>query len=143
MIEVVSAVIVRNGRLLLTQRRHDKDFPFTWESPGGKVEGNESHHDALRRELKEELGINNAVIGVGVRSLWMSEFNHPSVREDRRQILLIMYPVGLEANETPTPQEDQGIGWFTVEEMLALKLAPGNERAKRAIAEYVRWTEAK
>lgn len=38
MIEVVSGVIIQKGRILLTQRREEQDFPFTWECPGGKVE---------------------------------------------------------------------------------------------------------
>lgn len=62
MIEVVSAVIIRAGRILLTQRPDGKDFPFTWECPGGKVEGNESHNLALARELMEELGIETKLI---------------------------------------------------------------------------------
>lgn len=63
-IEVVSALIVRNGRVLLTQRRADNaHFPLAWESPGGKVEGGvESHRDALAREPLQPHNGRNALI---------------------------------------------------------------------------------
>ena len=56
-IEVVAGLILRDGRLLICQRRKDEPFALQWEFPGGKVEKGESYLDALRRELKEELDI--------------------------------------------------------------------------------------
>jgi 8-oxo-dGTP diphosphatase len=56
-INVVAGLIFRGGRLLVCQRNVSADFPLKWEFPGGKVEGNESDLEALRRELKEELDI--------------------------------------------------------------------------------------
>ena len=56
-IEVVAGLIFRDGRLLACQRREGGAFPLKWEFPGGKVEVGESDVDALRRELREELGI--------------------------------------------------------------------------------------
>ena len=56
-INVVAGLIFRDGRLLACQRHEKSAFPLKWEFPGGKVESGESDADALRRELKEELGI--------------------------------------------------------------------------------------
>jgi mutator protein MutT len=57
-VDVVAGLIVQEGRLLVCQRRKENaTFPLKWEFPGGKVETNEAHEDALRRELMEELGI--------------------------------------------------------------------------------------
>jgi len=56
-IEVVAGLIFRDGRLLACQRHECGSFPLKWEFPGGKVEVGESDVDALRRELREELGI--------------------------------------------------------------------------------------
>ncbi len=56
-IHVVAGLIVREGRLLVCQRRPSSSSPLKWEFPGGKVEQGELGADALRRELREELGI--------------------------------------------------------------------------------------
>ena len=56
-VAVVAGLIVQDSHLLVCQRREGSIFPLKWEFPGGKVEIGERHEDALRRELKEELGI--------------------------------------------------------------------------------------
>ncbi|MDZ7639212.1 MAG: (deoxy)nucleoside triphosphate pyrophosphohydrolase [Bryobacterales bacterium] len=59
---VVAAVIKRDGKFLIAQRREGGSFPLKWEFPGGKLEMGESPKEALHRELMEELGI-EAIIG--------------------------------------------------------------------------------
>ena len=54
---VVAALIFRDGKLLVCQRTRHQTMPLKWEFPGGKIEDGEQPHDALRRELDEELGI--------------------------------------------------------------------------------------
>ncbi|MBH2746478.1 pyrimidine (deoxy)nucleoside triphosphate diphosphatase [Serratia marcescens] len=56
-IDVVAAILEKNGRILLAQRGADSDQAGLWEFPGGKVEPGESQPQALARELDEELGI--------------------------------------------------------------------------------------
>ena len=53
-IEVVAAVILRDGRIFATQRGYG-DFKDMWEFPGGKMERGENREDALKREIREEL----------------------------------------------------------------------------------------
>ena len=52
---VVAAVVERDGRYLITQRRPNAVLPMLWEFPGGRVESNETHAAALSRELGERL----------------------------------------------------------------------------------------
>lgn len=55
---VAAAVIERpDGSFLLGQRAPDTFYPGYWEFPGGKIEAGETAHQALVRELDEELGI--------------------------------------------------------------------------------------
>ena len=55
-IRVVAAVIERDGRYLITQRRASAVLPLKWEFPGGRVEAGETDADALMREMYHRLG---------------------------------------------------------------------------------------
>ena len=57
--QVVAAVVVRDGKVLCVQRaEHSKEYvSLKWEFPGGKVEVGESHEEALVREIREELSV--------------------------------------------------------------------------------------
>jgi mutator protein MutT len=65
---VVAAVIERDGAFLLTLRQAGTHLADHWEFPGGKVHHSETHIEALRRELFEELDI-VATVGERVHSV--------------------------------------------------------------------------
>ena len=50
-INVVAAVIVRNGKIFATQRGYG-EWKDWWEFPGGKIEPGESPEEALLREIR-------------------------------------------------------------------------------------------
>jgi 8-oxo-dGTP diphosphatase len=56
-VEVAAGLVFRTGRLLITQRCTGDHLGGLWEFPGGKREPGESYEHCLRRELKEELGL--------------------------------------------------------------------------------------
>lgn len=68
-IRVVAAEIEREGRWLITQRRAEAALPLLWEFPGGRVTEGESDEAALRRALRERLGVE---VQVGHRVLQVS-----------------------------------------------------------------------
>jgi 8-oxo-dGTP diphosphatase len=74
-ITVAAGLIQRHGALLICQRRRDGAFPLQWEFPGGKIEPGETVEAGLRRELREELGI-EAEIGV---ELYCTRHDYPGV----------------------------------------------------------------
>lgn len=55
-INVVAAVIMKEGKVFATQRGYG-EFKDGWEFPGGKVEAGESPEEALCREIREELEV--------------------------------------------------------------------------------------
>jgi 8-oxo-dGTP diphosphatase len=59
-IVVAAAVIIEEGRVLLSRRKSGTHLAGAWEFPGGKVEAGEDPRAALVRELREELGIDAA-----------------------------------------------------------------------------------
>jgi 8-oxo-dGTP diphosphatase len=57
-LQVVAAIICNDvGRILIAKRQSHQTHPGYWELPGGKLEPNETHAQALYRELLEEIGI--------------------------------------------------------------------------------------
>ena len=52
---VVAAVIEDDDRFLVTRRQAGVHLEGLWEFPGGKIDGRETHAEALRREIREEL----------------------------------------------------------------------------------------
>lgn len=71
---VSAAVIQRDGKVLVGQRKKTDRHPLKWEFPGGKVEHGETPQQALIRELQEELNIK---AGMGLE-LARYEFDYPS-----------------------------------------------------------------
>jgi 8-oxo-dGTP pyrophosphatase MutT (NUDIX family) len=151
LVHVVSAVILRNDRILLTQRRPDKDYAFAWECPGGKVEESETLAVGLERELGEELGVwsgrsqfamvknQNLVLRV-LDCLWDGVFESgPKSTSGAPKIHLHMFAVDI-GDQLPRAMERQGLGWFALDELLFLRLAPGNKAALSAIATRMRMT---
>lgn len=113
---VVAAVLRREGRYLLGLRPERKRHGGLWEFPGGKVDPGESTLDAARRELAEELEIEVTSVGELVLSV-----------ADGRSPFVIDF-VDTVAVGSPNPLEHEELGWFTVEEMLEMRLAPADAR---------------
>ena len=83
--DVVAAIIERDGKILICQRKVGQRYAGKWEFPGGKVEPKEEFVAALARELEEELGI-SATIGEEIARY---RYTYPR----REPIQLIFYQV--------------------------------------------------
>jgi 8-oxo-dGTP diphosphatase len=81
---VVAALIIRDSKLLVCQRKREDSQGLKWEFPGGKVEAGESPAEALARELREELGI-AATIG---SEIYRTRHQYKEIRDE---LLLIFY----------------------------------------------------
>ena len=111
--EVVAALLVRDGRVLLCHRSAGRRwYPDVWDFPGGHVEAGETPRDALARELEEELSI---LIGEPGPEL-------ASVREAglAMRIWLVEQWAGNPVNVSPAEHDD--LGWFSASETDELRL---------------------
>jgi 8-oxo-dGTP diphosphatase len=95
---VAAAVMVEAGRVLLSQRKAGTHLAGAWEFPGGKVEPGEDPRAALRRELREELGI-EAVVGEIV------EVTFHRYEDAGKAVLLLFY----EASREPGSAEPRAV----------------------------------
>jgi len=113
-VPVVAAVICRDGRYLLGRRPHTKRHGGLWEFPGGKVQAGESRLEAARRELAEELGV--GVSGLGPRLHAVRDVGSPFVIEFFEAVV----------DGSPAAREHDALGWFTVEQLRVMALAPAD-----------------
>ncbi len=113
---VVAAVILRDGRVLLTQRRRGAHLELHWEFPGGKVEEGESPPDALVRELREELDV-KAAIGRPFAFNWHDYGD--------RRVLLLTFEARI-LSGTPRPLGCLDLGWFDASQVAGLTLPPAD-----------------
>ncbi len=104
MITVVAALIERDGKLLICQRRRDAAFPLQWEFPGGKVPAGETPQAALARELQEELGV-SAQIG---REIYRTRHRYAELPDE---LELIFYSVTLPREATLANLAFEAIAW--------------------------------
>jgi mutator protein MutT len=56
-IDAAIAIVIRNGLVLVCQRKDGDTFGGCWEFPGGKQEAGETLEQCLARELREEINI--------------------------------------------------------------------------------------
>ena len=72
--KVTAAIIIDDGKILITQRATDTTLPLKWEFPGGKVEVGETPEDCLSREIMEELNLEVIIQDFFTSSLYKYEF---------------------------------------------------------------------
>jgi mutator protein MutT len=113
---VVAAVVEENDAFLVTRRPQGAHLAGLWEFPGGKIDPDESHVDALRREMREELDTD-----VDVRDL-VFETTHAY---PERTVALYFYRCVLK--QRPRPLLGQQMQWVKRSELAALGFPPADE----------------
>ena len=99
--DVVAAIIKKDNFYLIVQRNRNKYMGLKWEFPGGKVETNETFHEALSREIQEELSIQ-----INVHEKIAEE----KYKDDQINIILHYYLCS-EKSGTTILNEHENIAW--------------------------------
>ena len=114
---VAAAVLIREGRVLLTRRAEGQHLAGMWEFPGGKLEPGESPEAALTRECLEECGIE---IEVG-EILDVTHHRYPE-----KDVLLLFYRCALRTGEVRNLQV-AGHAWVSPDELDRYSLPPADQ----------------
>ncbi|MDA0986516.1 MAG: NUDIX domain-containing protein [Bacteroidetes bacterium] len=128
MIETVVGIIIKEGAVLLGQRKETSLYPLKWEFPGGKVEKNESIENCLKRELKEELNLD-------IKSC---ELYHQQFAEykDSGKFFVHYYLINLK-NENVRNLAFKQIAWIPISELKEFDILEGNKNVvKKLISDY-------
>lgn len=115
-LDVVAALLVRNGRFLICQRPADKERALEWEFPGGKIEPGESPQEALVRECAEELAVEIAVGGLYAETT----HSYPEF-----SIRLRLYDCEVVGGE-PQQLEHNALAWIGASEMEQFDFCPAD-----------------
>lgn len=125
-IEVVAAVIVRDGQVFATKRGYG-EWKGWWEFPGGKMEPGESPQEALVREIREEL---DAEISVG-RLLETVEWDYPKFHLTMHCFLCSLLSDSVHLNE------HEAAAWLTRDTLHSVKWLPADEGLVGKIGEVM------
>lgn len=130
---VVAAIIreksntVGPRKFLLGLRPANGVLGGLWEFPGGKIEQNELPLDALKREIKEELGIE--ILDPQIK------LAHSYSHKDR-SILLLFYEVTQWQGDLKNLVHDE-LNWCVLEDMFSLPIPDGNKLALPELKEIL------
>jgi 8-oxo-dGTP diphosphatase len=98
----VAAAIIRDGKILAIQRRDN----LHWEAPGGVLELDETIEGGLRREVREETGLD-------VKPLRLAGV----YKNMSRGIVALTFRCAVVGRELSTSDETWALAWLTPEEV--------------------------
>lgn len=124
-IEVVGAVVVRDGMILAARRGPHSRLPGLWEFAGGKIEAGETARQALEREIREEL---DCVVDVG------EELTTTTRAYDFGDVELTTFWCELRSG-APRLTEHSEVRWMRPAALDSIEWAPADIPAVRMIME--------
>ena len=123
---VTAALIIEQGKILVTQRKKDSPHGLLWEFPGGKVKEGEEPRGALRRELKEELDV-EVEVGMIFDAIFYSYPEYP--------ILLLVYRCRIEKGSLK-PIGCHDLRWVNLRELEKLAMPPGDYPIRKHLGSF-------
>ena len=115
---VVAGIIKHNGKYLITKRFENSHLGGMWEFPGGKIMTGESDPTALKREFKEEIGIDCDVGDL----VYETTYHYPAI-----SINIKFYDCEL-LSGTPKPIECAEVKWIKRSELSQYEFPPSDTK---------------
>lgn len=132
-VEVGAGLVFRRGRLLIARRREGDHQGGLWEFPGGKREPGEAWEECVRRELREELGIE-----VAVGPCW-EELTHRYLE----RVVHLAFFVCRWLEHEPRPLGCSAVAWVTREELARREFPAADQRLLgRLASELEVWNQS-
>lgn len=126
--KVVAAVLKKEGKMLLAKRKKGDRFEGLWEFPGGKLEPGEIPEEGLKRELREEFGIETRV-GNFLCSACYASPTH--------SLELLAYEVSHVSGQFSLYDHDE-IRWISLEELNQYPLGEPDKTVAQELKKLVR-----
>jgi ADP-ribose pyrophosphatase YjhB (NUDIX family) len=123
-----AALVVRDGRLLMTRRALDP-WRGLWCAPSGFCDGDEHPIEAAEREVREETGIGARV--TGYLGLWIDEYAPATFAGDDAEYVAVAYYHAVATGESvgnPDRAEVDAVEWFETDSLPADLAPPANGR---------------
>ena len=117
MLEVVAGLVRDGERFLICQRPAHKARGLLWEFAGGKVEAGETGQQALKRELREELGIDVEV---------QEQVAEVSYAYPELTVHLTLYGAAI-VHGTPQLLEHNDLRWIALDEAYDGEFCPADQ----------------
>lgn len=125
MIVVVAAVLVEQGKVLLSQRKPGQHLAGAWELPGGKVGPDEDPRAALARELEEELGI----LAEALEPVEVTWHRYP----EKTVLLLFFEARRLPGSPEPSAVDVAAVRWAAADELRDEDFPPADVAVLRKV----------
>ena len=126
----VAILTKESGEYLLASRPQGKPWVGWWEFPGGKIEENETAENALKRELKEELGI-----AVSRMQRWLQRiYDYPQTHDSPAKTVHLHFFFVSEWQGELHPHEGQQLSWQNPNKITVSPVLPANAPIMQALA---------
>ncbi len=117
MLEVVVAIIIKDGKTLIAKRKQGKMMGGSWEFPGGKTETGETLEHSVIRELKEEMDV-DVRVGELIAEI---DYNY-----EWGDVHLIAFHTEIIGGQIKLLEHDE-MAWVTMNQMSEYGMTPADE----------------